>query len=57
MVGFLVEIYRQTLTQRSRLASGWKMEWKFIWGMRWGSPRIFSVGTELGEVEGYVVGN
>ena len=32
------------------------MERKGNQGMRWGFPRKLSVGTELGEVEGYVVG-
>ena len=33
------------------------MEWKETQGMRWGFPQEVSVGTELGEVEGCVVGN
>ena len=33
------------------------MEWKGTRGMRWGFPQEFSVGSELGEVEGCVVGN
>ena len=33
------------------------MEWKKTRGMRWGFPQEFSVGPELDEVEGYVVGN
>ena len=33
------------------------MEWKGTRGMRWGSLWEVSVGPELGEVEGYVVGN
>ena len=33
------------------------MEWNGTWGVIWGFPRELSVRPELGEVEGYVVGN
>ena len=33
------------------------MEWEVTQGMRWGFPRGFSIGPELSEVEGCVVGN
>ena len=54
---FLVVISRRTPNQRSRQAGGWKMEWKGNRGMRWGFPWEVSVGPEIGEVEGCVVGN
>ena len=55
--GSRLEISRRTPTRRSKRAGGWKMEWKGTWGMRLGFTQEFSVGTELGEVEGCVVGN
>ena len=33
------------------------MERKGTWGMRWECPWKFSLGPEIGEVEGCVVGN
>ena len=55
--GSWLEIFKRTLTQRSRRAGGWKIERKGTRGIRWGFPRGFSVGPEIGEVEGCVVGN
>ena len=55
--GSWLEISRRTPTPRSRRAGGLKIEWKGNRGMRWGFPREFSVGSDLGEVEGCVVGN
>ena len=55
--GFWLEISRRTLTWRYRRPGGWKLEWKGTRGMRWEFPREFSVGPELCEVEGCVVGN
>ena len=55
--GFLLEILKWTPTQQYRRASARKLEWKGTRVMRWGFPRKFSVGPELREVEGWMVGN
>ena len=57
MVGFWLEISRRTPTWQSRRASAQKLERKGTRGMRWGFPRKFSVGPELREAEGWMVGN
>ena len=55
--GSWLEISRRTPTLRSRWAGGWKMEWKGTRGLRLGFPREFSVGPEVGEVGGCMIGN
>ena len=54
--GFLLGVLEWTLTRQYRRASAWIMELKITRDMRWGFPMKISVGTELGEVEGYMVG-
>ena len=54
--GLLLEIMKWILTRQSRRASAWKLERKGTRGMRWGFPRKISVGPDIREVEGWMVG-
>ena len=55
--GFCLEISIRLPNRRSRRTGGRKMEWEGTQGTRWGFSLEFSVGPEIGKVEGCVVGN